>query len=254
MKKKAISLLLCTVMLLCMLTGCIHQDTRVKMNSDGTGSVTTKLGIAKDFYEQLTAADSDPFEVKSVTEYQHDGTTYVSYSETKEYASYADMEKALLAMTYETDIIGDAQNAEDQPEAQPDEIGSTEAVEEQGPVVSTKDNHIFSSVKIDRNRGIFYSSYTFNAVLNPQKAEGGEYDLNEAFRVTLSVEMPGKITGAKGGSPDGNKIVFDIADITENQKLTAASEENHNGVVIGMVVGLVVLAGGLFCVVKLKRK
>lgn len=250
MKKKAISLLLCTVMLLCMLTGCIHQDTGVKMNSDGTGSVTTKLGIAKDFYEQLKEAGSDPFEGKSVTEYQYDGTTYVSYSETKEYASYADMEKALLAMTYETDIIEDAQGAEGQPEVQPDEISSAGDVE----VTPAKDNHIFSSVKIDRNRGIFYSSYTFKAVLNPQKAEGEEYDPNEAFKVTLSVEMPGKITGAKGGTPDGNKIVFDIADITESQELAAASEENHNGVVIGMVVGLVVLAGGLFCVVKLKRK
>lgn len=250
MKKKAISLLLCTVMLLCMLTGCIHQDTGVKMNSDGTGSVTTKLGIAKDFYEQLKEAGSDPFEGKSVTEYQYDGTTYVSYSETKEYASYADMEKALLAMTYETDIIEDAQNAEGQPEVQPDEISSGADVE----VTPAKDNHIFSSVKIDRNRGIFYSSYTFKAVLNPQKAEGEEYDPNEAFKVTLSVEMPGKITDAKGGTPDGNKIVFDIADITESQELAAASEENHNGVVIGMVVGLVELAGGLFCVVKLKRK
>ena len=250
MKKKAISLLLCTVMLLCMLTGCIHQDTGVKMNSNGTGSVTTRLGIAKDFYEQLKEAGSDPFEGKSVTEYQYDGTTYVSYSETKEYASYADMEKALLAMTYETDIIEDAQNAEGQPEVQPDEISSAGDVE----VTPAKDNHIFSSVKIDRNRGIFYSSYTFRAVLNPQKAEGEEYDPNEAFKVTLSVEMPGKITDAKGGTPDGNKIVFDIADITESQELAAASEENHNGVVIGMVVGLVVLAGGLFCVVKLKRK
>ena len=250
MKKKAISLLLCTVMLLCMLTGCIHQDTGVKMNSDGTGSVTTKLGIAKDFYEQLKEAGSDPFEGKSVTEYQYDGTTYVSCSETKEYASYADMEKALLAMTYETDIIEDAQNAEGQPEVQPDESSSAGDVE----VTPAKDNHIFSSVKIDRNRGIFYSSYTFKAVLNPQKAEGEEYDPNEAFKVTLSVEMPGKITDAKGGTPDGNKIVFDIADITESQELAAASEENHNGVVIGMVVGLVVLAGGLFCVVKLKRK
>lgn len=250
MKKKAISLLLCTVMLLCMLTGCIHQDTGVKMNSDGTGSVTTKLGIAKDFYEQLKEAGSDPFEGKSVTEYQYDGTTYVSCSETKEYASYTDMEKALLAMTYETDIIEDAQNAESQPEVQPDEISSAGDAE----VTPAKDNHIFSSVKIDRNRGIFYSSYTFKAVLNPQKAEGEEYDPNEAFKVTLSVEMPGKITDAKGGTPDGNKIVFDIADITESQELAAASEENHNGVVIGMVVGLVVLAGGLFCVVKLKRK
>ena len=38
---------------------------------------------------------SDPFEGKTVSEYQYDGSTYVSYAETKEYSSYEEMEKAL---------------------------------------------------------------------------------------------------------------------------------------------------------------
>ena len=49
MKKKVFALLMSTIMLLSLLTGCIHQDMGVKMNKDGTGSITTTLGIEKDF-------------------------------------------------------------------------------------------------------------------------------------------------------------------------------------------------------------
>ena len=88
MKKKVFALLMSTIMLLSLLTGCIHQDMGVKMNKDGTGSITTTLGIEKDFYEQLRSMGSDPFEGKTGSEYQYDGSTYVSYAETKEYSSY----------------------------------------------------------------------------------------------------------------------------------------------------------------------
>ena len=268
MKKQVISLLLCTVMLVCVLTGCIHQDMGVKMNKDGTGSITTTVGIKKDFYEQMKIAGSDPFEGKTVSEYQYDGDTYVSYAETKKYSSYEDMEKALLELTYETEMLDDAQNAETEdqpdelPEDDPDDVFDIVIDENEIPQpdvevpagTDTKtDNHIFSTVKIKKNGGIFYSSYTFNAVLNPQSNSGLDYDLNEAFKVTLSVEMPAKITDAKGGTVDGNKVVFDIADITESQELSAGCEETNTGVVIGIVVALVVVVGGLFCLLKFKK-
>ncbi len=266
MKKKVISLVLCTVMLLCVLTGCIHQDMGVKMNKNGTGSITTTLGIEKEFYEQLKSMGSDPFEGKTVSEYQYDGNTYVSYAETKEYSSYEDMEKALLDMTYETELVEDAQNAEteDEPIEKEDSnidgvfdvvIGDEEEVKEETPAPTTpaQDNHIFSSVNIEKNSGIFYSSYTFAAVLNPQNGDGLDYDLNETFKVTLTVEMPTEITGAKGGTVEGNKVVFDVADITTTQELAATCEENNTGVVIGIVIGLVVLAGGLVFLFKHKK-
>jgi uncharacterized surface anchored protein len=90
-------------------------------------------------------------------------------------------------------------------------------------------------------------------VLNPQNGEGLEYDLNETFKVTLSVEMPAEIASAKGGTVEGNKVIFDIADITESQELAATCEENNTGVVIGIVVGLVVLVAGLVCLFKFKK-
>lgn len=266
MKKKVFSLVLCTIMLLCVLTGCIHQDMGVKMNKDGTGSVTTTLGIEKEFYEQLKSMGSDPFEGKTVTEYQYDGSTYVAYAETKQYSSYEEMERALLDMTYETEMIEDAQNAETEDEPVEKEDGNIdevfdvviddeEEVKAETPTTTTpaQDNHIFSSVNIEKNSGIFYSSYTFSAVLNPQNGEGLDYDLNDTFKVTLSVEMPAEITSAKGGTVEGNKVIFDIADITESQELAATCEENNTGVVIGIVIGLVVLVAGMVFLFKSKK-
>ena len=267
MKKKVFALLMSTIMLLCVLTGCIHQDMGVKMNKNGTGSITTTLGIEKDFYEQLKAMGSDPFEGKTVSEYQYDGNTYVSYAETKEYSSYEDMEKVLLDMTYETELVEDAQNGEteDEPIEKPENniggvfdivIGEEEEdVKEETPTPATpaKDNRIFSAVNIEKNSGIFYSSYTFSAVLNPQNGDGLDYDLNDTFKVTLSVEMPAEITGAKGGTVEGNKVIFDIADITSTQELAATCEENNTGLVIGIVIGLVVLVAGAVCLIKFKK-
>lgn len=258
MKKKVFALLMSTIMLLSLLTGCIHQDMGVKMNKDGTGSITTTLGIEKDFYEQLKSMGSDPFEGKTVSEYQYDGSTYVSYAETKEYSSYEEMEKALLEMTYETEMLEDAQGTEVEDEHSVEEESNDIfdiTIEEEKEVAPTpaQDNHIFSSVNIEKNGGIFYSSYTFAAVLNPQNGDGLDYDLNETFKVTLTVEMPTEITGAKGGTVEGNKVVFDIADITATQELAATCEENNTGLVIGIVIGLVVLVAGAVCLIKFKK-
>lgn len=265
--KKVISLLMCAVLTLCLFTGCIHQDMGVKMNKDGTGSITTSLGIEKEFYEELKSMGSDPFEGKTVTEYQYDGTTYVSYAETKEYRSYEEMEKALLEMTYETELIEDAQNAEaeDEPEELPsgnndmfdvvidEEEPFQPDVEEPETKPIVQDNHIFSSVNIEKNSGIFYSSYTFHAVLNPQNEDNLDYDPNETFKVTLTVEMPTEIISAKGGTMDGNKVVFDIADVTTSQELAATCEKNNTGLVIGIVVGLVILTAGVVFLFKRKK-
>ena len=258
MKKKVFALLMSTIMLLSLLTGCIHQDMGVKMNKDGTGSITTTLGIEKDFYEQLKSMGSDPFEGKTVSEYQYDGSTYVSYAETKEYSSYEEMEKALLEMTYETEMLEDAQGTEVEDEHSVEEESNnifdiTIEEEKEDAPAPAQDNHIFSSVNIEKNGGIFYSSYTFAAVLNPQNGDGLDYDLNETFKVTLTVEMPTEITGAKGGTVEGNKVVFDIADITATQELAATCEENNTGLVIGIVIGLVVLAAGAVCLIKFKK-
>ena len=247
--KKTMAILLSAVMMIVMLTGCIHQDMGVKMNKDGTGSITTTLGIERDFYDQLVSMGSDPFEGKTTTEYEYDGSTYVSYAESKEYSSYEEMEQALLDMTYETELIEDAQD-DTSDDGEVDNVIDVAVDAEEAPA---QDNHIFSSVSIEKDSGIFQSIYTFHAVLNAQSNENPDYDMNDTFKVTLSVEMPCEITDSKGGTADGNKIVFDIADITESQELSATCEENHTGAVIGITLAIVALVVGLVFLFKSKQ-
>jgi hypothetical protein len=89
--------------------------------------------------------------------------------------------------------------------------------------------------------------------MNPQSNDGLDYDMNDAFKVTLTVEMPEEITQSKGGKVEGNKITFDIADVTESQEFAATCESNNIGVVIGIVIGLVVIVAGIFCFIKFKK-
>jgi hypothetical protein len=258
MKKNILALVMAVALLAMMLTGCIQNDIGVKMNKDGTGSISATIGIEKDFYQNLKQMGSDPFEGKTTTEYTYEDTTYVAYTEVKEYSSYEEMEKALLEMTYDTELIEDAQQSQDT-----EMNGENEDFDGNGediiviydtePAAIETDNRIFSSVNIEKNSGIFYSSYTFNAVMNPQSNDGLDYDMNDAFKVTLTVEMPEEITQSKGGKVEGNKITFDIADVTESQEFAATCESNNTGVVIGIVIGLVVIVAGIFCFIKFKK-
>lgn len=250
MKKKIFALILAVTALAMMLTGCIQNDIGVKLNKDGSGSISATIGIEKEFYENLKGLGSDPFEGKETTEYTYEDSTYVAYTEVKKYSSYEEMEKALLEMTYETELIEEAEKAQNE-ETDGNEVDTPPVYDE--PAKPEQDNHIFSSVNIEKNSGIFYSSYTFNAVMNPQSNEGLDYDVNDTFKVTLTVEMPEEITQSKGGKVDGNKITFDIADITESQEFAATCEANNTGVVIGIVIGLVVIVAGVFCLIKFKK-
>ena len=264
MKKKVFSLLLCTVVLLCLLTGCIHQNMGIKLNKDGTGSITTTLGIEREFYKQLKNKGADPFEGKTVTEYQLDGYTYVSCAETRCYSSYEAMEKALLELTYETEMLDDAQNggtdeeleeqvAEDSDDFFDVVIGEEESAQPEVETTPVRDNHVFSSVNIEKTDGILESVYTFSVVLNPQSSEGLDYDLNEIFKVTLSVEMPAKITDSKGGTVEGNKVVFDVADISESQELAATCRDTNIGVLIALILIAILIVIGLVFSFKSKK-
>ncbi len=249
MKQKLLAFTASIILLVLILTGCIQNDISVKMNKNGTGSISASIGIEKDFYQNLKQMGSDPFKGKTTTEYIYEDKAYVAYTEIKEYRSYEEMEKALLEMTYDTELIENAQQAQDG-ETNSETITVTPDTE---PAVPEKDNHIFSTVDIEKNSGLFYSSYTFNAVMNPQSSDGLDYDMNDTFKVTLTVEMPEKITRFKGGKADGNKITFDIADVTERQELAATAEADHFAPVIAIVIGLLLLVIGLFCFIKIKK-
>ena len=244
--KKHIMLLMAIVCMFAMLTGCVQQDIGVAINADGTGTVSATIGIEEDAYEQLVGMGSDIFEGKETSTYEHDGKTYVSYTETKSYENYEDIEKALLEMTYESDVF-DGLNTEDFETE--DAVESAEAAE---PAP------IFKSVSIDKSSGLFYSNYTFKAEMNPQEisdSEDTEMDLpidTDSFRMTFTVTMPSDITQANGATIEGNKAVFEIDDITEAQEFSVVCEQNNVVAVIVIIVVLVIVLGLFFFLTKRK--
>ncbi len=78
--------------------------------------------------------------------------------------------------------------------------------------------------------------------------------MNEAFQVTLTVEMPDTIIRSNGGNAEGNKITFDIADITEAKELSAESESVNTGLAVGIIIWAAVIIIVIACVVKSKRR
>ena len=244
--KKHIMLLMAIVCMFAMLTGCVQQDIGVAINADGTGTVSATIGIEEDAYEQLVGMGSDIFEGKETSTYEHDGKTYVSYTETKSYENYEDIEKALLEMTYESDVF-DGLNTED---------FETEDAEESAE--AAEPSPIFKSVSIDKSSGLFYSNYTFKAEMNPQEisdSEDIEMDLpidTDSFRMTFTVTMPSDITQANGATIEGNKAVFEIDDITEAQEFSVVCEQNKVAAVIVIIVVLVIVLGLFFFLTKRK--
>ena len=244
--KKHIMLLMAIVCMFAMLTGCVQQDIGVSINADGTGTVSATIGIEEDAYEQLVSMGSDIFEGKETSTYEHDGKTYVSYTETKSYENYEDIEKALLEMTYESDVF-DGLNTED---------FETEDAEESAEAAEPAP--IFKSVSIDKSSGLFYSNYTFKAEMNPQEisdSEDIEMDLpidTDSFRMTFTVTMPSDITQANGATIEGNKAVFEIDDITEAQEFSVVCEQNNVVAVIVIIVVLVIVLGLFFFLTKRK--
>ena len=244
--KKHIMLLMAIVCMFAMLTGCVQQDIGVAINADGTGTVSATIGIEEDAYEQLVGMGSEIFEGKETSTYEHEGKTYVSYTETKSYENYEDIEKALLEMTYESDVF-DGLNTED---------FETEDAEESAEAAEPAP--IFKSVSIDKSSGLFYSNYTFKAEMNPQEisdSEDIEMDLpidTDSFRMTFTVTMPSDITQANGATVEGNKAVFEIDDITEAQEFSVVCEQNNVAAVIVIIVVLVIVLGLFFFLTKRK--
>lgn len=244
--KKHIMLLMAIVCMFAMLTGCVQQDIGVAINADGTGTVSATIGIEEDAYEQLVGMGSDIFEGKETSTYEHDGKTYVSYTETKSYENYEDIEKALLEMTYESDVF-DGLNTED---LETEDAGESAEAAEPAP--------IFKSVSIDKSSGLFYSNYTFKAEMNPQEisdSEDIEMDLpidTDSFRMTFTVTMPSDITQANGATVEGNKAVFEIDDINEAQEFSVVCEQNNVVAVIVIIVVLVIVLGLFFFLTKRK--
>ena len=254
--KKIIVLILAAVMLAFCLTGCVYEDMNIKLNKDGTGSIATTIGLKKNFVDQMMGGQN-PFEGKETHEIEVDGDKYIAYTEAKEYDSFEEIEKALAEMTYET---GDYGNMSEPVESEIEDV-STEPAESENsegdffltdPVAETPatpaDSHIFKSVKITKDG----SKYIFDAVLNKVEGQVQGYDMSDIFKVSISVEMPAKISAYKNGTVDGKNIKFNISDMSKETELYA--ECKTASVVPVIICGVLVVGCAVAFIVVRKRK
>ena len=264
--KKIIAVSLCLLTLVLCLTGCVYEGVDVKLNKGGTGTVSTTVGIEKEYVNEMLDGQN-PFEGKETEEIEYDGKTYISYTESIDYKTYDDITKALLAMTYDTDSLKELSETEDsteavtatEPQAETPAEPSTEAATEadtpttddaktDDTTSADSDNHIFKSVSVKNEGG----KYVFSAVLNRIGGEVQGYSMKDIFKMNISVEMPGKVTAYKNGTVDGNKVTFDLSDMSEETELYAECKETSK---IPAIVGIVlaVIAVVVFIILKKKK-
>lgn len=263
--KKFFALFLTVISALVLLTGCVHEDIGIVMHEDETGKITATVGIEKGAYNEfigmgvnlLDDAEQEPIE------YEYKGKSYIALTETKEYASFEELQQALLDLTYDTDELS-ALNSMDELEIGEEEIElETETAaeepddsEETADESADVDNHIFKEVTIEKKSGGFSESYYFTATMNAvPDDEDAEVPMSSAFLVSISVEMPMPITSASDNAViDGNKVTFEIDDLSVENAFSAAAEQSNTAVYVAIVVVLVIVLLGLLIVAKARSK
>ena len=247
--KKILTLVMCAFMLVASLTSCVAEDIGIKLNADGTGTLALTMGIKKDYYDMMTSADGgDIFEGKNTNEVIIDGEKYISYTESTDYGSFDEIEQALLKLTYDTEEIEDAvdENAEDTENTDDTVDSELTDIPTQTEVLP-----IFKSVEIEKNAGLFYTNYTFNAKMNPMPTSA-EYDVNDMMKLSVTLEMPEDVAQTSGGTVEGKKVTFNIDDLTNETELSATCEANNYVVIVGIVVALVLVLCLFFFLTKKK--
>lgn len=245
MKNRIIAILLLTLAAFTLLTGCMRSGVDVCINADGTGSVGVAFGINENYYNSILEYGESPFEGKETVLLQDGDNTYVCVVENTEYSSYEEIEAALLALEYNTDLYDIPDEDEipiDSDAVLPETVA--EVTEPAADSEVTEDLHIFKDVSISRKSGVFYNSYTFKASLNPQSVSGYEdilqgVGINDVYKVALTVTLPDKITKAEGGEIDGKTVRFVVDDITEETDFVVQSEATNYIVIIGAIAVLV---------------
>lgn len=238
--KKIIALLLTVVSLALCLTGCMYEELGVKLNKDGTGSIVTTIGLKKEFVNQLAElGGSDPFDGKETTEIEYDGETYIAFTDTKEYETFEEMEKALAELTF------DSTDMESTFTSQPDDDTGV-SLQTEDATVNTE-APFFKSVKIKKDG----SNYVFDAVLNAAEGTVEGYDLSDILKVNISVEMPAKITKYKNGKVDGKKITFDLSDMSKETELYAECKVSSP---VPAIIGIVLAVAAVAAFIVLRKR
>lgn len=209
--------ILCVALLL---TGCVRTEVDVALHENGTGVITTTVAIKEDAYNTMKQSGSDPFSGRETKKVMYEDTAYISCSEKTGNLSYDELEAHLLSLRLDPSS-------------------------ETSPLV-------MKEVSINKNDGIFYNSYTFQAVTAAQDNSGKEQNLNDTYKFFINVTMPGNITQTKDGVTENNTATFEIKDLTKEHEFAVHSDSNNTGIVVGLVVVLVVLVGAMVYFAKKK--
>lgn len=182
------------------LSGCMHIDRAVTINSDGSGSYTMTIG----FSEQLVSLASDQIssnmdsfgqKVKSNGgSYRHyDDTGYSYWAYTRPFKSIADLNTLVQETPQASDTSGSVGSSNIPTPGQADTLNFTE---QSGFLSNTF--HVTGHMSM-----IFPQSAT-----NTGGIDVSTYlsDMRESFSVT----MPGSITAHTGGTLSGNTVTYTI--------------------------------------------
>lgn len=240
--KKLTAVILTALTLMLLLTGCVHEDLNIRLNKNGTGSVSTTVAVRKDILDQASLlGGSDPFEGKETFETEYDGEKYIACTETKEYASFEEMGKALSELTYDLDYTDAAEEPMNESTVTlPYEAASAVTAQE-------SDTRIFKSVSIKKDG----RKYVFDAVLNPVGSEALGYDYSDVFKLSITVEMPAKISAYKNGTVDKKAITFDLSDMSKELPLYAECQVSSP---VPAVIGIVLAVGAIAAFIVLKKR
>ena len=211
--KRFATLILSAFTLLALLTGCVHEEFGIRLNDDGTGSITAAVGIEKEVYNQLLGLGMDLFSDSDAepTEYEYKGKTYLAMTETTEYRTYDELRQALLDLENEANKPEENRNKEQEnkieiepPKIDVDKIGIE-------PTKLDENKFEIEPPKLDENKiGIEPPKVEINKVENKIEinVDGGKSD-------ELKVEAPGEeklliqVTNEKDKvEPQDDKIIL----------------------------------------------
>ena len=98
--------------------------------------------------------------------------------------------------------------------------------------LENSDQTLFENVSITENKGIFYNSYRFMAIIRKQYTNA---------ELKLTVNMSGTPSGVKNGIIEGKQAIFPVEDLSESMELAVEFEENNIGVILGIIAVFVVI-------------
>ena len=217
--------------LLLLLSGCAHEEIGIHWQENGSGTVTTIVGIEKSGYDQLAALGADPFADKETFTYSLGGKTYVGYKDIRVFESTAEMEQFLSELTFES-LPGELSDV------------TLAEYEEQASVP------VFREVSLQSRRGVFRNTYSFHAVLNPCPLGSiPNLPLTADAVTSVRVTLPGQIRETNGEAQGENEVLFVLHGQSGGEEMTAVSSQTDwisvftvTALLIALIVGAVVTA------------